>query len=305
MKKRKLLSVVLATLMTLDALCFGLTLTYHLTSCDASNASVSLKIADGPLGNYTTDVVVVQPSYESNIVGIIDDTTNNNRFLIVKPDVIKGQLSFNNNVSDRMVAENMFPGDSISKTYSINVAHNYKNQLLFEIDVHDDPEYQKLAEVLKVKISINGQEYYDGFLADCGEIYTYLNSYDYYKAINDTVEYTITVYLDTSVGNDYMQKTLVCDYKWTLLENGTIEELPDILIPIDPEKPKDDDDDDKYIEDEVNTDEPEEAYSEIIIFDTLPEPCYAKQILVFTGVVFAFLAVACVVRRRKGDNYEK
>lgn len=296
--------------MTLDVLCFGLTLTYHLTSCNASNASVSMEVVDGPSGNYTTDVVVIEPAYEQHIVGVIEDRENDFKALIYK-DYINGQLSFgsNNQVGTPMVYENMFPGDTESGTYNITVKHNFNELLHFEIKIHDDEAYEKLAEVLTVKVLINGQEKYNGLIKDFEGIDVLVPAS--YKAVaTDAYDYTIEVSLPTSAGNEYMSKTLVCDYIWTIYEEDESANVPDGLIPIEPDwdtddKDDKDPDDDEYIEDEVKPDVPEEAYDEIIVFDHVPETCNAKPVLITTGAVMAVLAVVYVRTRRKGDNYEK
>lgn len=300
--------------MTLDVLCCGLTLTYHMTSCNASNASVTMEVLDGPSDNYTTDVVIIEPAYETHIVGVIEDRENDFKALIYK-EYMYGELSFggNNQVGTPMVYENMYPGDSETGVYNITVTHNFSELLHFEIKIHDDEAYEKLAEVLKVKVSINGFEKYDGLIKDFTGIDQYVAP-SYTKVAKDTYEYSITVYLETSVGNEYMNKALVCDYIWTIYEEDESANVPDGLIPIEPDwpsepdvpdVPEEPDDDDEFIEDEVEPDTPEEAYDEIIIFDHVPETCYAKQMFVVMGAAFLALAIIYVRVRRKGENYEK
>lgn len=296
--------------MTLDVLCFGLTLTYHLTSCDASNASVSMEVVDGPSGNYTTDVVVIEPSYEKHIVGVIEDRDNNFKALIYK-DYINGQMSFGSNsqVGSPMVFENMFPGDTVTGTYNIKVKHNFSELLHFEIKIQDNAEYEKLAEVLTVRVLINGQEKYSGLIKDFSGIDVLVPA-SYTAVATDSYDYAIEVSLPTSAGNEYMNKSLVCDYIWTIYEEDESGKVPDGLIPIEPDWDKDDKDDkdpddSEYIEDEVKPDVPEEAYNEIIVFDHVPTTCNVKPVLITTGAVMLVLAVVYVRLRRKGDNYEK
>lgn len=40
------------------------------------------------------------------------------------------------------------------------------------------------------------------------------------------LEYEITAYLDTSVGNDYQNKDLIADFKWWVEETGNLDDSP-------------------------------------------------------------------------------
>ena len=117
-------------------------------------------------------------------------------------------------------AGNMFPGDSIKKTYRVHVSYKGTVTLYFHADIRNNSEYEKLAEVLKCRVAYSGGEtVYDGLMKDMpSESALQLPQSD-----GTTVEvpYEITAYLDTSVGNDYMNKDLVADFHWWVGENGS------------------------------------------------------------------------------------
>lgn len=112
-------------------------------------------------------------------------------------------------------AENMFPGDAVTKTFEIDVSH--KNSVTLNFTVNVRAGYEKLAEVLKAKISdpVSGETLFDGLMKDVPDA---LQKELGGKNSTDKVYYEITAYLSTSVGNDYMNKSLIADFKWWVAE---------------------------------------------------------------------------------------
>lgn len=111
---------------------------------------------------------------------------------------------------------NMFPGDSETRSYLLEVS--YRGNITVHFKANIKPGYEKLAEVLKCKVLIRGgATLYDGLMKDMPA------SVDYSLPVGDggTGEfvYDITVYLDTSVGNDYMSKQLYADFVWWVNED--------------------------------------------------------------------------------------
>lgn len=298
MNKKKLLSVVLAALMVVDVVCFGLTAIYHATECDAANASVSFEVIDAPTGEYiSTDVIIVDYAYES----VVAESA---------PKIYSAGMRFDtsNYSSDPMVFENMFPGDHVSKTYKVNISRQNPVSLWFRVDIQDDPIYDKLAEVLMLKVSVNGQEIYDGLMKDFGGHNSGFPSF-YEDVIVQSLEYHIEVYLDTSVGNEYMQKPLKCDYSWTIYEN-----MPDPVPPggggsgdagddgdtTDKDNPVDDDD-----KDGVEVVIPDESHENFETFVYIPEPCHFGIACVIYGAAFLVLLASLILIRRKENGLEK
>lgn len=112
---------------------------------------------------------------------------------------------------------NMFPGDSETRKYLVEVSHKGTVTVRFHADIRTG--YEKLAEVLNCKVVLNGSEtLYDGLMRDMPESINHRISSVFSKTTEFT--YDITVYLDTSVGNEYMNKELVADFRWWVEESG-------------------------------------------------------------------------------------
>jgi len=124
---------------------------------------------------------------------------------------------------------NMFPGDSQTGTYTVQVSHKGKITVHFGTFIRDGGE--KLAEVLKCTVKIKGadKELYDGLMRDMPQKLDY--TIDSSRAKTTKITYLITVYLDTSVGNDYMNKNLVADFRWW------VDDEDDDDYPVDPNDP--------------------------------------------------------------------
>ena len=117
-------------------------------------------------------------------------------------------------------AENLFPGDAETKYYRVCVSYEDKVTVHFHADVR--PGYEKLAEVLKARIVLlsDGSTLYDGLMRDMPASVTHKLSST--KRTSDELYYEITAYLDTSVGNDYQNKSLVADFRWWVEETGNL-----------------------------------------------------------------------------------
>lgn len=125
---------------------------------------------------------------------------------------------------------NMFPGDSETKNYYLEVS--YKGSVTVHLHADIRSGYEKLAEVLKCRVSIDdGTLLYDGLMRDMPQSISYAlpNS----KGTTETFVYNITVYLDTGVGNEYMSRELYADFRWWVNEDSS--EIP--TDPTDPSQP--------------------------------------------------------------------
>lgn len=116
---------------------------------------------------------------------------------------------------------NMFPGDSETNYYCVRVSHKGDVVLRFRADVR--PGYEQLAEVLCCRITLtdSGGVLYDGLMRDMPESLNHPLSTD--KSTTSEVCYEITAYLETSVGNEYMNKNLVADFRWWVEETENLE----------------------------------------------------------------------------------
>ena len=132
-------------------------------------------------------------------------------------DLYKGQADDNTPFK----AENLFPGDVVTKYFRIKVSYEDKVTVHYHADIR--PGYEKLAEVLKVRVvllSDSGRVLYDGLMRDMPKSLTHKLSSA--KRTSDELYYEITAYLDTSVGNEYQQKSLIADFRWWVEETGNL-----------------------------------------------------------------------------------
>ncbi len=169
---------------------------------------------------------------------------------------------------------NMLPGDSETKTYLVEISHKGTVTVRFHADIRAG--YEKLSEVLKCKVVLRGEKkpLYDGLMRDMPESIDHRISSVYRKTTE--LAYDITVYLDTGVGNEYMNKELVADFRWWVEEIGGVpipphdpgettapddaKEPDNTTVPDDPKDPNDTDDPDgvKEPDDTIVPDDPKD-----------------------------------------------
>lgn len=118
-------------------------------------------------------------------------------------------------------AGNMFPGDSETMHFCVRVSHKGNVTLRFHADIR--PGYEKLAEVLRCRIVLPEKDevIYDGLMSGMPQALTHaLNTNTSTKS---EVYYEITAYLETSVGNEYMNQSLVADFRWWVEETEQLD----------------------------------------------------------------------------------
>ena len=119
---------------------------------------------------------------------------------------------------------NMFPGDSKTEYFCVQASYHNKITVHYKATVRSG--YEKLAEVLKVRVKLlnTGETMYDGLIQTMPKSVTYsLNSS---KSVTDELYYEITAYLDTSVGNEYQNKDLIADFKWWIEGTENLDSSP-------------------------------------------------------------------------------
>lgn len=127
--------------------------------------------------------------------------------------------------------KNMFPGDTEKKAYRLEVSYKGSVTVHFHADIRKG--YEKLAEVLKCKISVDSMQLYDGLMKEMPESISYVMPQS--GGTTADLDYEVSAYLETSVGNAYMAKELYADFCWWVNEDGGGSEKPD--KPTDPTKP--------------------------------------------------------------------
>ncbi len=126
-------------------------------------------------------------------------------------------------------AGNLFPGDSETRLYQVKTQNAGPVVLHFTAEIHDG--YEKLAEVLYMRVYLPDTEetLYDGLMADCPADLPHSLA-----AGEQTHAYSITAYLDTSVGNDYQGLSLLADFLWWYEEAQAPDASPTPAVPADP-----------------------------------------------------------------------
>ncbi len=111
----------------------------------------------------------------------------------------------------------MFPGDSETKSFRVRVSYRDKVTVHFGVTVREG--YEKLAEVMKVRIALpaTGEVIYDGLMRDVPQSLNQDLTSNGYTA--SELQYQVTAYLETSVGNDYQNKDLIADLTWWVAED--------------------------------------------------------------------------------------
>lgn len=121
-------------------------------------------------------------------------------------------------------AANMFPGDSEVQYFRIKVSYKGDITVRYHADIRSG--YEKLAEVLKIKVRLLGAEeiLYDGLMRDMPKSLDYALHTNTQK--QSELYYELTAYLDTSVGNEYMDKELIADFRWWVEETENLDVPP-------------------------------------------------------------------------------
>lgn len=139
-------------------------------------------------------------------------------------DVVAGALTLHNKNADDNTAfsvSNLFPGDSETKYYCLRVSHKGSVVLRFHADIR--PGYEKLAEVLSCRVILpdTGETLYEGLMRDMPASLHYELTTDHSKI--SEVHYEVTAYLETGVGNAYMNRDLIADFRWWVEETEYLD----------------------------------------------------------------------------------
>ena len=127
-------------------------------------------------------------------------------------------------------AENMFPGDADSGLYRVAVSYTGDVTLRFHADITSGAE--TLGRVLMVRVTLpqSGKTLYEGPMATMPKSLDLPLSAD--ARTTQEAEYLITAWLDTSVGNEYQDKTLTADFRWWVEETDNLMPPPNTGDPM-------------------------------------------------------------------------
>lgn len=233
-KKIKIIIIVLAILLGLSLLALGGTLVYNKL---ANNTPATVTVPDNLI---TPDEDTTKPDSSENNSQAPDssDTQAPSSSADTSSSAVPTQSTtaevkkaatielYNKQPEENTPFQvgNMFPGDSETKYFRLRVSYHDKITVHYKATVR--PGYEKLAEVLKVRIKLlsTGKTMYDGLMRDMPESLTHKLASK--KSTTDELYYEITAYLDTSVGNDYQNKDLIADFKWWVEETGNLDDSP-------------------------------------------------------------------------------
>ena len=156
-QKLKLTIVILSVLLaiSLTALLFVSSMLHHphTTSTTPNNIIAAGQTASTYI---TTAAKPLSASREIHATTLSSRKTSNSQSETLKLNRTHTTDNVPFNVS------NMFPGDQTTNEFCVRVSYNEPATLHFLATVQ--PGYEKLAEVMKLRISVDGQTEYDGLL---------------------------------------------------------------------------------------------------------------------------------------------
>ena len=220
-KKIKVIIIVLACLLGLSLLALGGTLIYNKI---ANTAPATVTVPDNRI---TPDEDTTKPDSsdtEKPSGSAVQPAQSTAATAEVKKAATVELYNKQPEENTAFAVGDMFPGDSETKYFRVRVSYHDTITVHYKATVR--PGYEKLAEVLKVRVKLlsTGETMYDGGIADMPESLTHKLASK--KSITDELYYEITAYLDTSVGNDYQNKDLIADFKWWVEETGNLDDSP-------------------------------------------------------------------------------
>ena len=231
-KKIKIVIIVLACLLGLSLLALGGTVIYNKI---ANNTPATVTVPDNLI---TPDEDATKPDSSDSKAPDSSDTQTPSSSADASSSAVPTQSTtaeakkaatielYNKQPEENkaFTVGNMFPGDVETKYFRVRVSYHDKITVHYKATVR--PGYEKLAEVLKVRVRLltTGEMLYDGLMRDMPESLTHKLASK--KSTTDELYYEITAYLDTSVGNDYQNKDLIADFKWWVEETGNLDDSP-------------------------------------------------------------------------------
>lgn len=144
------------------------------------------------------------------------------------PPVVTPQadLEFNNENAEENLSfelEGMDGGSSASHLYRIIATYNSDFTLKYDMTIREDEEFQKLAEILKIKVELVGETgdtlLYDGLVSAMSALEIELNTETETEA---EYLFRVTAYLDSPLGEQYYGQKLIADMSWWIDEQDNI-----------------------------------------------------------------------------------
>lgn len=224
-KKTKTVIIVLAVLLVLSLSALGGTLVYNkLTNAIPATAAVPNNLITPDEKNSNSD----RSNVENSVVtggGTASVTARSIRNSDENKKAATIEL-YNKQPEESTPFRvgNMFPGDTETKYFRVRAT--YHDSIIVHYKATVRPGYEKMAEVLKVRIKLltTGETMYDGLIKNMPE--SVMHQLTSKKSVTDELHYEVTAYLDTSVGNEYQNKDLIADFKWWVEEIENLDNSP-------------------------------------------------------------------------------
>lgn len=219
-KKLKIVTIVLAVLLGVSLMLLaGIVVYDRLSLKKKTSATVSDNfIIPEPENTDSSNAGTSSASLQSENSQNANSLNSNSR----NSDGITGLSLYKGRAEDGtpFSVKNMLPGDSKTKNYYVKVSHKGNVTLKYHADLHKNGE--KFSEVLKIRIAIPAlnKVVFDGAIKDMPTSIDVPLSAS--EKTESTVKYEITAYLETSVGNEYMNTELSAGFKWCVEEKENL-----------------------------------------------------------------------------------
>ncbi|MEE1244640.1 MAG: hypothetical protein UHM16_03075 [Acutalibacteraceae bacterium] len=219
--KTKIVIIILSVLLALSVIALAGTLIYKKTLKPATEVTVTVP----------DNLITPESEKENESKGEISQSHEKSQTKAIT-------ISLNNKTQSEnkpFSVNNMLPGDSKTEYFRVNVSYHGKVTVNYSADVRNG--YEKLGEVLKIKVTLLGQNQvlYDGAINSMPEKISHpLSSKEHTE---EELYYEIKTYLDTSVSNEYMDMALIADFKWDVGETQNLDapqtgDLSDFALPL-------------------------------------------------------------------------
>ena len=151
-------------------------------------------------------------------------------------------LEFNKDNAEENLSfdvEGMNGGDSESILCRVKATYNSDFILKYDMTVRDEENFKKLAEVLKIKVELMGEDgdalLYDGLLSDMETLEIALTADE---SVTKELVFRITAYLDSPLDEQYYGQKLMADMSWWIDGQDNISvannEFIAVIIPTHP-----------------------------------------------------------------------
>ena len=143
------------------------------------------------------------------------------------PEIIPtADLEFNKDNAEENLSfdvEGMNGGDSEIMLYRVIATYNSDFVLKYDMTIREDEEFQKLAEIMKIKVELMKDDdsslLYDGLLSAMSALELDLNTD---KETTTEYLFRVTMYLDAPLDEQYYGRKLMADMSWWIEEQDNI-----------------------------------------------------------------------------------